>query len=115
MNKRIKITVASISIASVLALGIVGIEMKVNAQESSNTKLSIKEDTQFTDLGYLNKEKRYAALQNSDSILTPEGNFQKVNTDNSFVEKERIATDLENVNSKTEKIILGNAVFVKVQ
>lgn len=115
MNKRIKITVASISIASVLTLGIAGIEMKVNAQEHSNANLSVKEDTQFTDLGYLNQEQRYRALQNSDSILTSEGNFQKVNNDNSFVKRERIATDLENVNSKTEKIILGNVVFMKVQ
>lgn len=115
MNKGIKITLASISIAAVLTLGIAGIEMKVNAQERSNANLSVKEDTQFTDLGDLNQEQRYTELQNSDSILTPEGNFQKVNTDNSFVKKERIATDLENVNSKTEKIILGNAVFVKVQ
>ncbi|MDN4618003.1 hypothetical protein QCD85_07835 [Paenibacillus sp. PsM32] len=103
------------SLVAVLALGIAGIEMKVNAQEHANTNLSNKEDTKFTDLGYLNQEQRYQAVQNSDSILTSEGNFQKVNTDNSFVKKERIATNLDNVNSETEKIILGDAVFVKVQ
>jgi len=115
LNSSIKIILASISIGTLLALGIAGIEMKVNAQENSNNNLSVKESTQFTDLGYLNHEQRYTALQHSDSILTAEGNFQKVNTDDSFVKKENIATDLENVNSKTEKIILGNAIFVKIQ
>ncbi len=115
MNKGIKITLAIMSVTAVVALSITGIEMKVNAQEGSTPNLPVQENAQFTDLGKLNQEQRYTALQNSDSILTPEGNFQKVKDDKSFVSQEQIATDLDNVNSKTEKIILGNAVFLKVQ